>query len=191
MQTWQKILKSDKTQSSETVKAEIQRLEGSRQKMKADLIELESSLGDLQQDLLAELPGALDAVRAAESHISENRNKIAAIERIVRDLEIKLTEALANERARRQSEIISEISVIDEQIAETRLLIVDHFAKAAALYKNVTNEDPTRFGFEFIFNHDLTSVFGKRVSEIEADNQGSSLYLKRRALVAESDRLRK
>ncbi len=190
MKPWQQILQN-KIHDSGTIRIESQKLNDSRQKMKADLIELESSLGDLQQDLLAELPGALEAVRATEASISELQNKGAATESVIKELEIKLTEALTNEQARRLKEIISKTALIDEQMAVRRLEIVEHFAKAAALYENVTGQDPTRFGFDFVFNHQLIDVFSNRIAEISANEQGASLYQKRQALCTENARLSK
>ncbi len=191
MKPWQKMLKNE-IHDSGTIRVEIQKLKDSRQKMKADSIELESSLGDLQRDLLAEdSPGALEQVTQAERAISESRSKIAAIASILDDLGTALEKALANEQARRQSKIISEVAVIDEQIAETRLEIVEHFAKAAALYENATGQDPTKFGFDFIFNNRLIDAFSKRIEEFSTNGQGSSLYQKRQALSTEAARLRK
>ena len=187
---WKQILTGKgESYSSTAIQGEIKRLESLGQKMKADLIERSSSLGGLQQNLLEELPGARDAVRSTESNISELQNKGAATATVIKDLKIKLNEALANEQARRQSEITGEIAVLDEQIAKTRLLIVEHFAKAAALYGSITGQEPTKFSFDFVFNNRLIDVFSKRIAEIEANEQGASLFHKRRTLSAEADRL--
>ncbi len=188
MKIWQKIKKGE-IQDSGTIRAESQKLKDSRQKMNADLIELESSLEGLQQDFLAELPGALDAVRATEASISELRNKGAATESVIKELEIKLAEALSKEQARRQSDITGEIALIDAEATEKRMELVETYAQACVLFAEITGRAPSQLSFDFFLNYKLTDELSRCVDKNTSDEM--SLQRKRESLMSEADRLRR
>ena len=185
---WQEILDGE-SHPSNIIKEEILNLTNNGKELESRLVELEATLQGLQKDLLAGLPNALEAVRATEANISESRNKLAAISGVIRELEEKLTEALASEKTTRQEEIIREVGLIDGQMAEIRLEIVEHFSRAVSLYANVTGSEPSRLSYDFFLNYRLDDELRRRISEGSSDEV--PLHRQREALQSESIRLGK
>ena len=192
MRNWQKILngKGENFPSTE-IQTEIEKLEMAGQELESKLPGLKRTMEKARQGLLSESVGASDRMREVQGAISDNENKALGILAIIKDLKGALKKALEFETKNRQKEIISEIAVIDSKIGETRLEIVEHFSKACVLYRDITGQDPSRFGFDFILNHNLSDDLWKLVAENSSNDQGASLYQKRQALSAEAVRLRK
>lgn len=151
---WKKILTGGNHSSNE-IQEEIKTLSDNRQQLEAKNTELETSLQKLQIDLLAEAPGAAKSIRNAESEISQNGNKIAAISNIIEDLEKKFNNALVREKNDRQSEITSEIEEIDKQATEARNELVKAYARAAALYINLTGRRASELSFDYFLDYKL------------------------------------
>lgn len=189
MFNWKKILTGNNQYSSIKIKAEIESLINDQNQLKAKNAELESCLQQLQIELLADAPGALKAIKETEAEIGGNKNKISAISSVIEDLEKKLADALILEKENRQGAIISETALIDEQIAEIRLAIVEHFAKAAALYQGVTGNDAIRLNLDFFINYRLDDKLRELIAENSSDE--TTLYRKRENLSNEAIRLRK
>lgn len=187
---WQELLEG-KGQSSNIIKEEILNLNDSGKELESGLVELETTLQGLQKNLLAEKTGSFEAVRATEANISEHRNKIAAISNIIKELEIKLTEVLIDEKKNRQKEIISEIALIDKKMKESRLEMVGHFAKASVLYKDITGQEYYNLSSEHFENYGLTGNLRDLIAEKSADDHRVSLYQRRQTLSAEGIRLNK
>ncbi len=192
MKIWQRIKKGE-IQDSGTIRAESQKLKDSRQKMKADLIELESSLKSLQQDLLAENPGALDAVRATEASIAELRNKGAATESVIKDLEKKLEEALGNEQARRQAEITQKIAAIDNEVLELRQKALSYFSKAAIIINKLFGNEGSdqNLSYDFFQRCNLSTELHKQIDAGISEQEALCLSTKREHLLRESTQLNK
>lgn len=186
--TWQSILAGER-QSSSIIKEEIRNLTDSGKELEASLPKLEKTLGEARKSLLAEVPGSLERVQEAEGAISECTNRLAGLSSILQELDAALKEALASERKNRLAEIITETASIDGQMAEIRLEIVEHFAKAAALYKGITGQEYYRLSNDFFENYKLTDKLRECIAKNSSD--GLSLFQQRRVLESEGIQLRK
>lgn len=188
MKTWEKVLKNE-IQDSDTIRAEIEKLEMAGQELESKLPGLKRTMEKARQDLLSESAGASDRMREAQGAISDNENKALGILAITKALKEALEKALKSETVNRQKEIAKDLASIDGRIAKARIEIVEHFSKACVLYRDITGQDPSRFGFDFILNHNLSDDLWKLVAENSSNDQEASLFQKRQAISTEAARL--
>lgn len=189
MFNWKKILTGNNNHSSIKIKAEIESLINDREQLEAQDAELETSLQGLQIDLLSDDPGALKAVKEAEASINENKNRVSAIQSVVKSLERKLEESLINEKNNRQIEIIKETAIIDEHVAEKRLELVKAYSKACALYTDLTGREYSKLSFNFFIDCKLSKDVHDEVEGLE--RLPINLFRQRENLLNEGNSLRK
>lgn len=185
---WERILNGESEPSVE-IREEIARLTSDGKKLEEALPGFSQDLERAQKALLAESPGALEAVKKAEMALSESKSKISAIASILQDLNAALKRALVDERTRRQSEIVASVAAIDEQASKKRDELVTAYSRACALYVELTGREPHNLDYRFFMDYDLTKPLRDRLEEIPPG--GPSLFRQREALESESARLRK
>lgn len=186
MKTWQEILNGE-SQPSGVIEEEIKTLTSSGQELQASLPGLLKSLEEARKSLLAEVPGSLEKVKEAEMEISENKNKLAGLSSVLEDLNMALQEALSAEKAKRQREIIAEVAAIDEQASKKRDELVTAYARACALYVEITSREFHNLDYHYFVNYNLEKMLRESIQELLPG--GPSLLRQRQILTDESTRL--
>lgn len=185
---WKTILEDGKGHPSNIIKEEILNLTNNGKELETGLVELEATLQGLQKDLLAGKKGAFEAVRETEASISEHRNKIAAIKSVIKDLEKKVAEAVANEQATRRAEIKQEIAAIDAKVLELRKEALSYFSKAAVIVNKLHGNERVdlNLGYDYFLRCNLSTELHRQIAAGGAGQEGPSLYTRREQLQRES-----
>lgn len=148
IKNWLKIISGDKDPSSKDIKMEIDSLKIELKTGSNTLGELNKSLIETKKQVLGG-NGTQADVKALETEISALTGKVEAMSLVIEDLEGILVKTQTTEKAKRLSQINTQLADLAQEEDVLWKTFMEHYSKAAAVFSLIKgrpyNVDPGNF----------------------------------------------